>query len=90
MKRKTCERKDFVGKGPDSKPWFLDKMVVHFTMRTYGVNQVFRIVEGIWINRNSHQIRNFYSVETYSISYVRNSFCATILFNYHESNSLYI
>ena len=27
------------------------------TMRTYGVNPTFRFVEGIWIHRNSRQIR---------------------------------
>ena len=32
-------------------------MVAHFTMRTYGVNQAFRLVEGIWLHRNSRQIR---------------------------------
>ena len=32
------------------------KMVAHFTMRTYGVNQVIRSVEGIWLHRKSCQI----------------------------------
>ena len=32
-------------------PWFLFKMVAHFTMRTYGVKQEFRFVEGIWLHR---------------------------------------
>ena len=32
-------------------------MVAHFTMRTHGVNQAFRFVEGIWLHRESHQIR---------------------------------
>ena len=31
--------------------WFLYEMVAHFTMRTYGVNQVFRFVEGGYIER---------------------------------------
>ena len=30
-----------------------------FTMRTYGVNQAFRFVEGIWLDRKSRQIRFF-------------------------------
>ena len=34
-------------------------MVAHFTMRTHGVNQAFRFVEGIWLHRKSHQIRFF-------------------------------
>ena len=34
-------------------------MVVHFTMRTHGVNQAFRFVECIWLYRKSHQIRFF-------------------------------
>ena len=32
-------------------------MIAHFTMRTYGVHQVFRLVEGIWLHRKDHQIR---------------------------------
>ena len=35
--------------------WFTDKMVAHFTMRTYGVNHVL----GIWLHRKSRQIRFF-------------------------------
>ena len=35
-------------------------MVAHFTIRTYGVNQVFRFVEGIGLHRKSHQIRIFF------------------------------
>ena len=31
-------------------------MVAHFTLRTHGVNQAFRFVEGIWLHRKSHQI----------------------------------
>ena len=34
-------------------------MVAHFTMRTHGVNQAFRFLEGIWLHRKSHQIRFF-------------------------------
>ena len=34
-------------------------MVAHFTMRTHGVNQAFRFVEGIWLHRKSRQIRFF-------------------------------
>ena len=36
-------------------------MVAHFTMRTHGVNQAFRFVEGIWLHRKCHQIRFFFS-----------------------------
>ena len=36
-------------------------MVAHFTMRTHGVKQAFRFVEGIWLHRKSHQIRYFSS-----------------------------
>ena len=32
-------------------------MVVHFTMRTNGVNQAFRFVEGIWLHQKCRQIR---------------------------------
>ena len=34
-------------------------MVAHFIMRTPGVNQAFRFVEGIWLHRKSRQIRFF-------------------------------
>ena len=37
--------------------WVLYKMVAHFTMRTYGVKQGFRFVEGIWLHRKSSRIR---------------------------------
>ena len=37
-------------------PWFLYQMVAHLTIRTHGVNQAFRFVEGIWLHRKSHQI----------------------------------
>ena len=40
-------------------PWFLYKMVGHFTMRTYGVNQEYRLVEGIWLHQKGSQIRVF-------------------------------
>ena len=33
--------------GASIRSWFLYKMVAHFTMRTYGVTQGFRLVEGI-------------------------------------------
>ena len=36
--------------------WFLYYMVAHFTMRTFGVNQVFRSVIGMLLHRKSHQI----------------------------------
>ena len=36
-------------------------MVAHFIMRTHGVDQAFRFVEGIWLHRKSHQIRFFLS-----------------------------
>ena len=31
-------------------------MVAHFTMRTQGVNQTFRFVEGNWLHQKSHHI----------------------------------
>ena len=36
-------------------------MVAYFAMRTHGVNQAFRFVEGIWLHRKSHQIRFLFS-----------------------------
>ena len=35
-------------------------MVAHFTMRTHGVNQALRFVQGIWLHEKSHQIRFFF------------------------------
>ena len=37
-------------------------MVAHLTMRTHGVNQAFRFVEGIWLHRKSRQIRFFFGI----------------------------
>ena len=34
-------------------------MVAHLTMRTNGVRQGFRFVEGMWLHRKSSQIRFF-------------------------------
>ena len=45
---------------PSSPCFFLYQMVAHFTLRTYGVNQEFRFVEGIWLHRKSSQIRFFF------------------------------
>ena len=36
-------------------------MVFYFTMRTHGVNQAFRFVQGMWLHRKSHQPRFFFS-----------------------------
>ena len=38
------------------KTMVLYKIVAHFTISTYGVNQAFRFVEGIWLQRKSRQI----------------------------------
>ena len=35
-------------------------MVAQNTLRTYGVNQVSRFVEGIWLQRKSRQIQTFF------------------------------
>ena len=35
-------------------------MVADFTRRTYGVNQAFRYVEGIWLHRKSRQIKKLF------------------------------
>ena len=35
-------------------------MVAHLTLRTHGVNQAFRFVEGIWLHRKIRQIGYFY------------------------------
>ena len=35
-------------------------MVAHYAMRTHGVNQAFRFVEGIWLHREIHQIQFFF------------------------------
>ena len=36
--------------------WYIYKIVAHFTMCTYGVKQIFRFVEGIWLHRKNHQM----------------------------------
>ena len=52
-------------------------MVDKNTVRTYGVNQVFQYVEGIWLHRMSRQIKNIF--EERPILYARNMYRATIL-----------
>ena len=42
-------------------------MVAQNTVRTYGINQVFRFIEGIWFHQNGRQIRIF-SEKTYFTS----------------------
>ena len=39
--------------------FIIDDCSFHFTMRTYGVNQAFRFVEGIWLHQKSRQIQFF-------------------------------
>ena len=55
-------------------------------MRTYEVNQVFRYVEGIWLNGKSRRIL-FFLEKAYFTSYVRNMLRATILCKYHEKSN---
>ena len=55
--------------------------VAHFTMRTNGVNQAFRLVEGIWLNSKESSNPNLSSEKTYFTLYVRN-----ILYKYHGSD----
>ena len=38
---------------------YLYLMEAQNTVRTYGIKQVFRFVEGIWLHRKSRQIRFF-------------------------------
>ena len=40
-------------------------MVSHLTMRTHEVNKAFRFVEGIWLHRESRQIRFFFGKRPY-------------------------
>ena len=58
-------------------------MVAHFTMRTNGVNQAFRFVEGIWLHWKSHKLRLFFRKKTLFTSYVRNVKWATIYYKNH-------
>jgi len=53
--------------------WFLYKMVAHFTMRTYGVNQAFQFIEGIWLHRKESN-PGFISNKANCTSYARNMF----------------
>ena len=59
-------------------------MVTHFTMRTYGVNQAFRSVKGIffYIERFGKS-ENFFSEKIFFTSYVGNMFWATTLYKHH-------
>ena len=69
-------------------------MVAHFIMRTYGINQESRFVEGIWLDRKSHQIRIFFLEMTPSSLpwhnfFPKNSFCEqyfTLVSGYLDRN----
>ena len=52
-------------------------MVAQNTVWTWGINQLFWFVKGIWLHKKSRQIR-FFNVK------VRNKFWATILYKDHE------
>ena len=45
-------------------------MVAHFTMRTYGVNQATRLVEGIWLHLNRCFFQGDYKLNNRNILYV--------------------
>ena len=60
-------------------------MVDQTTLRTYGVNQVFRFVKGIWLHRKSLQSRFFFLGKDLFYFYVRNFFWATFLYKYHKN-----
>ena len=49
---------------------YLYYMVAHYTVRTYGVNQVFRLVKGFRLHRQSRQIR-FFFVGKYLLHFMR-------------------
>ena len=68
LSKKSCWLKQLAA------PWFLYEKVVHFTMRTNGVNQAFRFGKGIRLNEKSRQIGLFFTEKTCFTSYVRNIF----------------
>ena len=50
-----------------------DQIVAQFTLRTYGVNQIFDFVKGIWFHKRVVK-SVFFSKKTYFTSYVHNMF----------------
>ena len=62
---------------------FLHKMVAHFTMRTYGVNHDFRLLQAFGYIERVVESDIFFLI-TYFTSYLRNMFLATILYKYHD------
>ena len=70
-------------------PMVFIKMVAHFAMRSYGLNQAFLFVEGIYLHRKSRPIQKKWE-KTYFTTYVRNMFRATILYKYHGFSCLYV
>ena len=52
---------------PRIHPWYFYKMVAQNTVRIYGVNQVFRFVEGVWFHQKNLQIQFFFSEKTFFI-----------------------
>ena len=66
-------------------------MVSQNMLSIYGINQLFRFVEDIWLQRKSRQIGFFFSREkTYFTLYERNMFWTTILCKNHAIISLFL
>ena len=56
----------------DVVAWYIYQTVVQNTVRTYEVNQVFRLVQGIWLQRQRGQNRFFFLGKELFSSCVRN------------------
>ena len=65
------------------KPGYLYLMVAQNTVRTNGVNQIFRFIEGIRLHQSSRQIR-FFSENAYFTSYVQTPRVEVLYFIYYS------
>ena len=59
-----------------AETWYLYQMVARNTVKTYGVNQAFRFIEGICLHRQSRQPRFLFSEKTYLDRIYFTSLCA--------------
>ena len=63
-------------------------MVTQSTVRTYGINQVFRFVIGIWLHRQIRQIR--VKIKTISLNYYNINMINIQVLAYTEDDKIFL
>ena len=71
------------------RTWFLNKMVAHFTMRTYGVNQAIDYWRHLVTSKESSNLKFFFLGKDPVTLYVCTMFWATIFYTYGQYGRRY-